>query len=125
MINKYFPLPLVVRHIDGVFWELMRPFKYCPDEGDVIIVPPKFIFDFASIPRIFWTFIGSPTGPYGPAALIHDWLYHTQTTKRYQADKIFYTIMRLLGIKRWRASIMYFAVRATGWIFWDKRRRLL
>lgn len=125
MINKYFPHPLIVRFIDGNVWELMRDFEYYPDEGDVIEVPHGFVFDFASIPRIFWSFIGSPTGKYGPAALIHDYLYFTQTVKRHEADKIFYTIMRILGISRWRRSMMYFAVRLAGWKPWNKRRRQL
>jgi hypothetical protein len=122
MINKHFPLPLLVKFIDGEVWELMAPFEYVTKKGEVINVPTKFLSDFASIPRLFWRIIGSPTGRYGPSAIIHDFLYYKKTYTRGKADKIFYEAMGILGVPNWKRSIMHLAVRSFGWIPWKNRK---
>ena len=71
--SDYFPFPLIVKFIDGNLWELMANFEYYRPNGELIKVPAGFKFDFASIPKFAWSWIGSPTGKYGPASLIHDW----------------------------------------------------
>jgi hypothetical protein len=110
-MDKYFPLPLIVRHIDGRMWELMKPFEYHPKKWDAIKVPPKFIFDFASIPKILWSVIGSPTGRYGPAALVHDYLLYTMEYPRRISDRIFLEAMKDLKVPYLKRIMMYFAVR--------------
>ena len=118
--------PLIVKHINGKSWKLCKSFKYCAgDESseEVICVPKGFITDFASIPRLFWTIIGHPTGKYGKAAVIHDYCYFRQLYSRKRSDEIFYEAMQVLKvpfIKRW---LMYHAVRTFGWIPWGKYRR--
>lgn len=117
---------LIVKHLDGNRWELMREFSYYisdKDKGQIILVPKGFTTDFASIPRLFWTLIGHPTGKYGKAAIIHDYLYHIQTKTRSQTDRIFYEAMRVLKvsfIKRW---LMYHYVKTLGWIPWGMHKR--
>lgn len=45
------------------------------DKSEPIIrVPAGFVTDFASIPRAFWVVL-PPTGKYGKAAVVHDYLY--------------------------------------------------
>jgi hypothetical protein len=71
--------PLMLEYIDGRFYKVTAPFNYAvgyPDGKTIVHVPAGFITDFASIPQIFWNII-PPTGFYGKAAVIHDFLYKT------------------------------------------------
>lgn len=112
---------------DGRF-KLMQPFSYHVGEEDsdnVITVPIGFVTDYASIPSIFYTLIGPPTGRYGKAAVIHDYLYDTQTTTRKEADKIFLEAMKVLKVPWWKRRMMWFAVRVgAGWI-WKRHAKEL
>lgn len=119
--------PLIVRHLDGRRWQVMKEFSYhvgSEDSDEVITVPVGFITDFASIPRLFWSLIGAPTGKYGKAAVIHDYLYYTcglntQYT-RAKCDYIFYEAMQVLGIPFWKRWLMYHSVKMFAWIPWKK-----
>lgn len=97
--------------------------SYTTKKGITHIVPIGFITDGASIPKIFWSLVGSPfTGLYRRAALIHDYLYFTQTTKRSYADKVFLEAMKVLGVSWWKRRLMWVAVRVGGWRPWNKHR---
>jgi hypothetical protein len=110
--KDYFPLPLDVRFIDGHIWELREDFEFRRDFGEIIHIPKGFKFDFASIPQLFWGWIGSPTGEYGPAALVHDFLCEKHNFPKEEADKIFLEAMEALGVACWKRWTMYLAVRA-------------
>ncbi len=116
-------------------YKLMREYAVIvvsPTAGILeMCVPKGFISDGASVPRAVWTSSGlTPDGLLRAAALIHDWLYrykgkvnlYTQElygvykedeyiTKRVDADKIFYDLMRAAGVSFYRANIAYYAVR--------------
>src|SRR5690606_21332685 len=99
------------------------------------LIPANFEFDLASIPRFFWPIISSfELSIVDP--LIHNYFYryegnnpcHTassdtqeglvsQRVTRPQADEIFYNLMLLEGIPKWKAQIAYRVVRvfATRW----------
>ncbi len=124
-VKKYFPLPLIVKHIDGEMWELMEPFEYITKKNEVIKVPIGFLSDFASIPRFFYRMIGPPTGRYGPSAIVHDYLYHTKKYTRRKSDAIFLEAMGVLGVPWWKRRTMWLAVRAAGWLPWNKRKPFL
>ena len=53
-----------------------------------ITAPAGFETDFASVPRLFWRIV-PPWGRYSPAAVVHDFLYHTGLVTRAEADRIF------------------------------------
>ena len=111
-----FTTPLIVEHLDGKRWRLDEDFCYHVGEypsTSIIRVAAGFITDFASIPRIFWNIL-HPTGEYGKAAVIHDWLYRTHECSRKQADEIFYEAMTVLGVAWWKRATMYRAVRWFG-----------
>ena len=120
-----FTQPLIVKHLDGKRWELMQQFTYYVGEensNEIIVVPAGFITDFASIPQLFWSLIGPPTGKYGKAAVVHDFCYYKNLYSRKRCDKIFYEAMKVLKvpfIKRW---LMYHAVRKFAWMAWKKHR---
>lgn len=87
-----------------------------------VIVPKGYPTDGASIPRIFWTVIGSPYQPrHLKAAIIHDYLYerHQGGRKaRKEADEIFYYLLKKDGIKKITARIMWSALRLVARFFW-------
>lgn len=109
--KEYFPYPLIVKFIDGHMWELMGDFEYHRDCGEIIHIDKGFKFDFASIPQPFWGWIGSPTGEYGPAALVHDYLCEQKDYPISKADEVFKEAMEVLGVPLWKITIMYWAVR--------------
>jgi len=105
-------------------YKTLAELAYTTNKGIAHTVPIGFITDGASIPRLFWSFVGSPfTGLYRRAALIHDYLYATQTTKRSYADRIFLEAMKDLGVSWWKRRVMYLAVRGWGWRPWNKHRK--
>ncbi len=112
--SKHFPLPLDVRFIDGKIWELVSPFTYVRDCREKIDVPTGYLTNMASIPKFAWGWIGSPTGEYGAAAVIHDWCCQYEPWPRAKSDMIFYEAMRDSQVSYFKRSIMYLAVRIWG-----------
>lgn len=123
--------PLRVEYVDGYLWILIEDFSYLDIERTStetiarrIHVPLGFTTDFASIPRFFWRWL-PPTGEYGKAAVIHDFLYQyadvdgVPVTKAY-ADAVFRRAMADLGVGTIRRNIMYAAVRAFGRGVWSR-----
>ena len=114
MSNGDFPLPLVVEFLDGIRWRVIVPFSYTSQATrHTVNVPYGFKTDFASIPRGLWN-IFPPTGEYGKAAVIHDYLYCTHLFSRPVADLIFYEAMADLRVVWWKRWLMYYAVKFFG-----------
>lgn len=90
-----------------------------PDEG--IVVPQRFITDFASVPKFLWS-IFPPTGFYQKAALLHDFCYYMGpklALTRWDADAIFLRQMKRDGVG-WRTRYtLWGAVRLFGWACWS------
>jgi hypothetical protein len=126
--------PLRVEYLDGHEWKLLEDFCYFDEEGapgetdgTFIDVPAGFVTDFASIPRVLWNIL-PPTGPYGKAAVIHDYLYWTGKAEgrpipKSYADGVFYRAMRELGVGFLRARSMWLAVRLFGRGIWHEDAR--
>ena len=108
--------PLVIIHVDHQHIELERPYK--PDDLCAETIPKGFISDGASIPRFLWSTIGSPFHPpFIPAALYHDYLLSLPRGLLWDKKKIDREFHRLLianGVSRFRAGLMYQAVRVFG-----------
>lgn len=98
-----------------------------------VVVPAGFQTDFASIPRPFWLFL-PPSGAYNLAGIIHDFLYSKGVDginedgeeeegecSRFLADVLFREAMKTLGVPLWKRVMMYYALRAFGWIAWRTR----
>ena len=80
--------------------------------------------DFASIPRAFWSVIGSPAmGRYTSSSVIHDILYMTEAIGRKEADDLFLEMLKVDGVGYFKRYSMYWAVRAGGWAVWKKHTR--
>ena len=122
MANKSsFLTPLIVSPMpDGRRWRLFRSFTYhinSKRSKDKITVPVGFVTDFASVPRFLWWWLPY-WGRYGKGAVLHDYIYQTHCRTREEADKIFLEAMLVGGTKEWKAKLMYWSVRAFGWLSW-------
>jgi hypothetical protein len=108
---------------------LTAPIYWTPDpntEQEVyseVEVPPYFVTDFASIPRLFWGLL-RPDGEYAYASVLHDYLYWTQERPRKEADDIFKFAMEDFGIDRPTGIAIYRAVRVGGGGAWDNNAAL-
>jgi hypothetical protein len=118
-----FTEPLEVEYIDGRTWKLIAAFDYVLDwkneASQIINVPAGFVTDFASIPRALWDIL-PPTGKYGKAAVIHDYLYVNggnlppDQFSKTDADRIFYEAMGILGVGQVTRYVMWQAVKVFG-----------
>jgi hypothetical protein len=112
---------------DGEQWRVNQDFGYVTDVYSasplLIIVPKDFLTDFASVPKLFQN-IYTPWNRYGPAAIVHDWLYTSQTTTRGDADNVLKEAMRVLCVEDRQIEDIYNAVRMFGKNSWDSNTRL-
>jgi hypothetical protein len=84
----------------------------------VLTVPAGFVTDYASIPRGFWS-IAPKQDTYSEAAIVHDYLYWTQSCTRSQADNIFYIAMKEASVNPIRRWFIYRAVQVAGQASWN------
>jgi hypothetical protein len=106
---------------------LTKPIKWTPNANQqqfaAVDVPVGFVTDFASIPRVFWSLL--PTdGEYAYAAVIHDYLYWTQTRPRDFSDQIFKLVMQDFKIRPLTIEVIYRAVRLGGGSAWSQNAKL-
>lgn len=85
-----------------------------------IDVKAGFEFDGASIPRFLWRLCGHPLeAPRIAAALAHDWLYSSKACDRMDADAIYRTICRQVGMRPLCYGTEYIVLRLCGWLAWN------
>ncbi len=101
---------------------LTAPISWTPNLGQdaygPVTVPTGFVTDFASIPRIFWSAL-RPDGEYAYAAVVHDYLYWTQTSSREEADYILKMAMDDFEVGAVAVGAIYGAVRVAGSVAWN------
>lgn len=112
-------------------WSFTLPVDLGAGTGITVEVPLGMVVDGASVPRALWTFM-PPDGLHRAAALAHDVAYETGGRllprvfiTRAQADLMFYDLMILAGVSKWRASIAYRGVRIGGGSSWDKHAPII
>lgn len=106
--------PLITEKLlDGKNWRIVKGFRYTTNQGRHIDVPDGFVTDFASIPRGLWNLF-PPTGKYGHAAVVHDYLYRNTNEPQEYCDKIFLDGMEELHVNWLVRHIIYRAVRLFG-----------
>lgn len=104
---------------DGRNMRVLEDVMYKDNEGRIWKTPAGSIVDGASIPRLFWRFIGGPfSGKYRYASVIHDYYCETQggpsRRRSQEVHKVFYEIMLVSGVSAWKAWLMYKAVATFG-----------
>jgi hypothetical protein len=104
---------------DGIHARVQRELIYTARSGVVITVPIGFCTDGASIPVALWSTVGSPyTGKYRRAAILHDFMYHTPTLAKDDADSIFLEAMLLDGTDGLQAHAIWEGVHLFGRRAW-------
>ena len=115
VVSSKFRLPRDLEYLDGRTWRPIGDFTF----GSVtlartIAIPSGFVTDFASIPRILCPVL-PPTGRYGKAAVVHDFLYRTpHIATRAEADQVLVEAMVDLGVGRFTRWLIYAGVRVGG-----------
>ena len=84
-------------------------------------IPKNFRTDLASIPKIAWPIMAPAHSSLIRPAIVHDWFYRkTCDFNRKNTDLIFYHMLINDGISRFKASIMYYAVRIFGSSYYNE-----
>jgi len=105
-------------------FKLKKEFLFKDPNGLAWNVPSDEVVDGASIPQIFWSFIGGPfDGKYINASVIHDYYCRTKSRTAHDTHRNFYYGMRAVGVSDWQAKAMYWAVSAFG-PSWKLERRI-
>jgi hypothetical protein len=114
------------RFVEPMYF-LTAPITWTPNEDqhgyERVTVPVGFVTDLASIPRTFYSAL-RPDGEYAYAAIIHDYLYWTQSRPRETADMIFKFAMQDFEVGPMTVGVIYKAVRVAGGASWDEDERL-
>ena len=124
--------PVLMPFADMDNWIVYKPIYWTPPADAPqnlprsITVPAGFVSDLATIPQYFWWAL-PPTGRYGHAAILHDWLYWEQECPRAVADRVFEVAMAELNVDLPLRKAMWAAVRVGGGDYWieataEKRR---
>jgi hypothetical protein len=117
----------VSRFRDPMYF-LIAPISWTPNLSEAgkyqaVEAPIGFVTDFASIPPIFYSVL-RPDGEYAYAAVIHDYLYWTQTRPRQEADEILKLAMQDLKVDTIKLTAIYEAVRHFGGKAWNDNASL-
>lgn len=100
---------------DGTRMRVLERMTYVDPAGRIWTVPVGFVTDGASIPREFWSLIGSPfTGAYRVAAVFHDAAYNSLGAAKDDADRMLHAACIELGCPRLIADVIYEGVRFGG-----------
>ena len=117
---------LHLRRFKDPIYIVSKDIGWKPEPGQEVSgpvsVPKGFVTDFASIPPVFFSLL-RPDGDYTYPAIIHDYLYWTQTGSREEADHIFRWAMQDFGINKAVAWVVYQAVRWGGGFAWEKNAK--
>jgi len=121
-------VPNISPFADWDYYYLLAPIEWVP-EGDAagqfqsVEAPRGFVTDLASIPKVLWSVL-PPTSRYTHAAIIHDFLYWTQTVSRSEADEILRIGMGELDVAGWKTFSIYKAVSMFGSKAWEHNAKL-
>lgn len=114
------------------FYEVAEDYTYSSNEYR-ITAPRGFVYDRASIPRIFWVIVSKDDLSNVPP-LFHDLLYANggilptnyvipyRTFNRKNTDKLFLELMQKSGVKWWRCDLAYSAVRNFAAFAWKTKK---
>lgn len=115
----------VLADADQEYWILWTDMAWdIGNSGHRIVVPAGFVTDFASIPKILWSTGLTPTGRYGRAAIIHDFLYWSQGCSREQSDRLLVIAMKESEVNSIEENIIYAGVSVGGAAPWSENRKM-
>lgn len=100
---------------DGTRMILLEPFSYVDRSYDVWTAPKGTVLDGASIPRPFWTLVGSPyRGKYRYASIVHDWECIDRSKDWRSVHRMFHDACLCGGCTASHAKLLFYAVYHFG-----------
>ena len=100
---------------DGRTMKLLDDFSYIDLAGTNWKAEKGHKIDGASIPQVFWTFIGGPfEGKYRNASVVHDFECDVQKRPWRTVHRMFYNASRCGGVEQTKAKVMFAAVYHFG-----------
>jgi hypothetical protein len=101
--------------IDGRTMHLLDDFGYVDTAGNVWKALKGHKIDGASIPQVFWSFIGGPfEGKYRNASVVHDFECDVKKRPWRSVHRMFYAASRCGGVEQTKAKVMFAAVYHFG-----------
>lgn len=87
-----------------------------------ITIKRGFIYDGASIPKIFWSVLGeSPfSGKIQPAAIVHDILYRTHYVKYLKANDVWNDLCKRNNVAIGKRITMTQVLNGFGWVAYNR-----
>ena len=96
---------------DGRRMRLLQDFRFLEPDSTEWIAPRDSSIDGASIPQVFWSFIGGPfEGLYRNASVVHDVACVVKTRPWRRVHRMFYLASRTGGVGAANAKVMFGAV---------------
>jgi hypothetical protein len=101
-------------------WRLTAPLIYQSDVAkQTFTVPAGFCTDFASVPRTPVAFLLTADSAH-ESSTVHDFLYsQPHPVPRAMADAVLREASIASGVPAWRATLMFYGVRAFGGSHWN------
>jgi hypothetical protein len=99
-------------------WILLKDFIYeigYKWSWDIIHIPAGFVFNWASIPRLFHIISTPMSSDTIIPALIHDYLYSTKQFDLTTTDDLFYEVMVVCWVWKIKAILLYVWLRIWSW----------
>jgi len=114
-LGRFTSEPLVKFLPDGRNVELATPLTYIDSHDITWTVPAGTHVDGASIPQVFWSFMGAPfTGKFRDASIIHDYFCVKKNRHWRAVHKVFLDGMLARDVGTTLAKLMYTAVYRFG-----------
>jgi hypothetical protein len=115
---KFSGLPQIELQDDGRTVRLLEDFSFTDTNGNVWQSKKDELPDGSSIPKLFWTFVGSPfVGKHRLASIPHDTYckLREKSGKTYQeVHRMYYEACIAAGVKKHKAKLMYKAIKLGG-----------
>lgn len=99
--------------VEGYRFKTLEPVRLSSRAGVRVHVPVGFITDLASVPRCLWWWF-PPHGKWAVASVVHDYMYEQAISTKEDADNTFFKLLRIYGVPKTKARLMYWAVRLFG-----------
>lgn len=119
-------------------WRVVEDYYFTLPGGNKIMIPAGFIFDGASIPKLFRGLL-SPCGILFIAAIFHDYAYQHDKLIGVSIERCKFSYQPAAGRKFWDDlflqianrtngltkvnKIAYYVLRVGGWLSWNKYRK--
>lgn len=116
-------------------WILLEDYYFKINDRITLLIKKGFIFDGASIPRIFWSLL-NPMGLYFIPALFHDFAYCYKfifliyerkekeiVLEKEDADLLLLYVSNLVVSLLTINEVVYLSVKTMGFIAWNKKRK--